>query len=80
VITDFCVLRPNPKTLELELTAIYPGVTVEAARAATGWPLRVARALEVVPPPTARELEVLRDLYVRTEAAHQSPVRIKLPS
>ncbi len=80
VITDFGVLRPHPATEELELTALYPGVSLEAARAASGWPLRVAKALEVVPPPDPRELEVLRDLHARTEAAHALPVRIKLPS
>jgi glutaconate CoA-transferase subunit B len=80
VITDFGVLRPNPSSLELELTALYADVSVEAARAATGWPLRVSRALAVVPPPEHRELEVLRDLQARTEAAHTASVRIKLPS
>jgi glutaconate CoA-transferase, subunit B len=80
VITDLGVLRPNSSTSELELVALYPGVTVEAARAATGWPLQVAQALEVVPPPEPRELEVLRDLHARTEAAHTAAVHIKLPS
>jgi glutaconate CoA-transferase subunit B len=80
VITDFGVLRPDPKTLELELTALYPGVTVEAARASTGWPLEVAQTLEVVSPPEPGELEVLRNLHARTEAAHAASVRIKLPS
>ncbi|HEY1873305.1 MAG TPA: CoA-transferase [Steroidobacteraceae bacterium] len=80
VITDFGVLRPNPRTLELELAALYPDVSVEAARAGTGWPLRVSQALAVVPPPERRELEVLRDLHARTEAAHTASVRIRLPS
>jgi len=40
----------------------------------------VAQTLEVVPAPEARELEVLRDLHARTEAAHAASVRIKLPS
>jgi glutaconate CoA-transferase, subunit B len=80
VITDFGVLRPKPQTLELELAALYPGVSVEAARAATGWPLRVAQPLELVPPPHPGELEVLRDLQARTEAAHAASVHIKLPS
>ena len=80
VITDFGVLRPNPRTLELELTGLYPAVSVEAARASTGWPLKVAQTLEVLSPPEARELEVLRDLHARTEAAHAASVRIKLPS
>jgi len=80
VITDFGVLRPNAASEELELTALYPGVTVESARAATGWPLSVARTLELVPPPEPRELTVLRDLHARTQAAHARPIHIELPS
>jgi glutaconate CoA-transferase subunit B len=80
VITDFGVLRPNPRTMELELAELYAGVSVEDARAATGWPLRVSAALTAVPPPDPRELEVLRDLHARTEAAHNAAVHIKLPS
>ncbi|HTL20361.1 MAG TPA: CoA-transferase [Steroidobacteraceae bacterium] len=80
VITDFGVLRPNAASEELELTALYPGVTVESARAATGWPLSVARTLELVPPPEPRELTVLRDLHARTQAAHVRPIHIELPS
>ena len=80
VITDYGVLRPNGATEELELAALYPGVSVEAARAATGWPLQVAKTLEVIAPPEPRELEVLRDLHARTAAAHALPVHIKLPS
>ena len=80
VITDYGVLRPNGATEELELAALYPGVSVEAARAATGWPLQVAKTLAVIAPPEPRELEVLRDLHARTEAAHAQPVHIKLPS
>jgi glutaconate CoA-transferase subunit B len=80
VITDFGVLRPNAASEELELTALYPGVTVESARAATGWPLSVARTLEVVSPPEPRELAVLRDLHARTQAAHVRPIHIELPS
>jgi glutaconate CoA-transferase subunit B len=80
VITDLGVLRPHPETDELELTALYPGVTVEAMREATGWPLRVAGEVEVLAPPDAQALEKLRDLHARTRAAHGSRVRIRLPS
>ena len=71
VITDLGVLRPHPETRELALTALHPGVTVEAAREATGWPLWVADEPERTDPPTARELEVLRDRRARTEAARK---------
>jgi glutaconate CoA-transferase subunit B len=70
VITDLGVLTPDPETFEFTLSALHPGVTVEQARAATGWDLRVAERLEQTPAPTERELAVLRDLYARTEAAH----------
>jgi glutaconate CoA-transferase subunit B len=80
VITDFGILRPHPETEELELTALYPGVTIEAARQATGWPLQVAGVPETLPPPAAADLKVLRELQAATERAHRSPVRIALPA
>ena len=79
VITDFGILRPHRERQELELAAIYPGVTPEAARAGCGWPLAVAADLAVLPPPEAAELHVLRELHARTEEAHARPVRIPLP-
>jgi glutaconate CoA-transferase, subunit B len=80
VITDYGVLQPHPQTQELQLTALYPGVTVEEVRTATGWPLQIAAALEIVPAPEPGELESLRSLEARTRAAHASPVRITLPT
>ena len=71
VITDLGVLRPDPETRELTLTALHPGVSVEAAKEATGWELKVAEDPGRTDPPTAEELEVLRDLRARTEAARK---------
>jgi glutaconate CoA-transferase subunit B len=79
VITDFGVLRPHPETEELELTAVYPGVSAEAARKATGWPLKVAASLEELPPPRAADLAVLRQMQADTERAHSAQIRIRLP-
>jgi glutaconate CoA-transferase subunit B len=62
VITDLGVLEPDPDTCELTLTQLHPGSTVEAALAATGWPLRVAADLRRTPAPTPQELTVLREL------------------
>ena len=78
VITDFGVLRPNADTRELELSALYPGVSVEAARAATGWPLKVAAQLEIVAEPDAAHLHALRELEARSQQAHARPVRIRI--
>ena len=70
VITDLGVLKPDARTQELTLTARYENTSVELIKAATGWPLAVAANVDVVPPPTAIELEVLRDLNERTRRAH----------
>ena len=76
VITDFGVLTPAPPSNELTLTALFPGASVEEARAAIGWELAVADALETLAAPTAHELSVLRALNARTEAAHRRPVEL----
>ena len=60
VITDLGVLEPDPRTCELVLTSLHPGVEVDAVRAATGWKLRVADTLRVGEPPTEPELAALR--------------------
>lgn len=80
VITDFGVLRPDPDTDELTLNALYPGITVEAARAATGWPLKVAAPLETLPAPDPAELRALRALEASTRETQARPVRITLPA
>ena len=80
VITDFGILQPHAESEELELAALYPGVTVEAVRAATGWPLRVAARVEQLPPPHSSDLQVLRQMQAATERAHTAPVRIRLPT
>jgi glutaconate CoA-transferase subunit B len=70
VITDLGVLTPDPQTRELTLTALHPGITVDQARAATGWDLKVASSLAKTNAPNAKELEALRDLQARTAKAH----------
>jgi glutaconate CoA-transferase subunit B len=65
VITDLGVLEPDPATKELALTQVHDGVEVDQARAATGWELRVADAVAVTEPPTAEELDALRELTAR---------------
>ena len=70
VITDMGVLTPDPVTRELTLTALHPRVSVEQAKANTGWDLKVAPRLPVTKAPTAAELATLRDLQQRTARAH----------
>jgi glutaconate CoA-transferase subunit B len=68
VITDHGVLEPDPETKELTMTRLHPGVTLEQAIAATGWPLKVAEHLEAVPAPTELELTALQRLRNRETA------------
>ena len=62
VVTDLGLLQPQAATGELELTHVHPGVTVEQARAATGWDLAVAAEVATTQPPTPVELSELRKL------------------
>jgi glutaconate CoA-transferase subunit B len=71
VITDLGILRPDPDTHELTLTAVHPGVDVDRVRNETGWDLRVVEKVEVTEPPTTDELVVLRALKQRTYEAHR---------
>jgi glutaconate CoA-transferase subunit B len=61
VITDLGVLEPNQQG-ELVLTALHPGVAVDTATRATGWPLKAADPLGETAPPTTDELTALRAL------------------
>jgi glutaconate CoA-transferase subunit B len=70
VITDLCVLEPDPVTREMIVTTIHPGVERAQIEAATGWPIRFAPQVTTTPLPTEKEIQVLRDLVRRTAEAH----------
>jgi len=63
VVTDLGILEPRDG--ELTLTRVHPGVTVDDAREATGWELRVADDVGETEPPSDRELTALRELKAR---------------
>ena len=67
VVTDLGILEPVDG--ELTLVAVHPGADADAARAATGWELRVADDLRETEPPTAAELHALRALRTKGAAA-----------
>jgi glutaconate CoA-transferase subunit B len=69
VITDLGILEPDPETCELVLTSLHPGATVDQAREATGWPLRVREPLAITEPPSVTELDVLRALQAGGDKA-----------
>jgi glutaconate CoA-transferase subunit B len=62
VVSDLGVLEPDPDTKELTLNELHPGATVDQAREATGWELRLADDVRIGEAPTAEELAALRSL------------------
>jgi glutaconate CoA-transferase subunit B len=72
VVTDLCLMEPDPSSKELTVTQLHPGITREQVSKATGWEIRFAGALKETPAPTSSELEALRDLERRTKLAHGS--------
>jgi len=71
VITDLGILRPDPEIREITLVALHPDATVEEAKEATGWDLKVAEQPDTTDSPTEEELRILRDLKARTEASRK---------
>ncbi len=70
VVTDLCLMEPDPRSKELTVTQLHPGITKDQVAKATGWEIRVAPEFRETPPPTTRELEALRELERRTKLAH----------
>jgi len=62
IITDLGVLEANAESGEMELAALYPSVTLDAMRAAVGWPLVARATIAALAAPAARELTLLRDV------------------
>ncbi|MGQ0568042.1 MAG: CoA-transferase subunit beta [Armatimonadota bacterium] len=72
VVTDLCLMRPDPETKEFVVTSVHPGVRGEDIVDRTGWLVRFAASVEETPPPHERELAVLRDLVARSAPAAAS--------
>src|SRR5215467_11990112 len=45
VVTDLCIMQPDPQTKELTVTSIHPGVSREKIAENTGWAVKFAAAL-----------------------------------
>jgi glutaconate CoA-transferase, subunit B len=70
LVTDLCVMTPDPANNEFIVTSIHPGVTRERIQQNTGWQVRFADHVAETPAPAAAELQVLRELNARTARAH----------
>lgn len=73
VITDFGVLKPLPSQ-ELAVAGLFDGVDFGQAKKLLGWDLQHHARIDTLEPPSAHELNVLRALLQRTQAAHQTRV------
>ena len=62
VITDLGILEPNPLTLELTMTHLYPGVSKEQVIENTGWDLKFSDAIKITEKPQPIELIKIRKL------------------
>jgi len=62
VITDRGVLVASERDGEMELAALYPGMTTEDVTSRVGWPLRVRERLATVAPPSDEEIRLLREV------------------
>ena len=60
VITTMGILKFDSKTKEMMLVSVHPGVSADAVRANTGWPLKVDGELDQTPEPTEEELAMLK--------------------
>lgn len=69
VITDLCILEPDPVTKELVVASLHEGVSRDQVVDATGWPVRFAADLAVTALPTEQELRALRALRAASEEA-----------
>ena len=70
LITDLCVFEPDAETKEMTVVSLHPGVTRAQVVENCEWNPAFAANVVETPAPTARELEVLRDIQARTKAAH----------
>jgi glutaconate CoA-transferase, subunit B len=70
LVTDLCIMRPDPSTKEFVVVSLHAGVTREKVRENTGWEVKFAETLGYTTPPSEIELGALRDLNARTAQAH----------
>jgi glutaconate CoA-transferase subunit B len=70
LMTDLAVFEPEPGSNEMIVTSIHPGVSRAQIAESSAWPVRYAATVNETPPPTAHELQALRELHARTKRAH----------
>lgn len=67
VITDKALFNFANEEHEMQLTSLYPGVTLEQVRSEMGWQVPLAHTLTETTPPTSDELQLIRSGLTATE-------------
>jgi len=62
VVTTLGILGFDPESKRMRIEALHPGVSLDAVRENTGFPLEQAASVTLTEPPSADELEQLRAL------------------
>jgi glutaconate CoA-transferase subunit B len=62
IISNMAIFRFDETSKEAYLDSVHPGVTVEDVRKEVSWDLKVSPDLKITPPPTEREVEIIRIL------------------
>ncbi|MPM45963.1 3-oxoadipate CoA-transferase subunit B [bioreactor metagenome] len=62
IVTTLGIMRPDPVTKEFFLDAYFAYSSVEEIKEQTGWDLKVSPTVSIVPEPTERELQILREV------------------
>jgi len=62
MITDVALLNFDNPEREMQVSELYPGVTLAAVQAEVGWPLRQAETIQVTPAPSPAELRLIREV------------------
>jgi len=70
LVSDLCIMAPEPETNEFVVTQLHPGISRERVRESTGWPVRFADKVTETEPPAESDLLALRELQARTARAH----------
>jgi glutaconate CoA-transferase subunit B len=63
LVTDLCIMRPEPESNEMVVTSLHPGTTRAQVRENTGWAVQFSPAVSETPSPSPDELAALRALF-----------------
>jgi glutaconate CoA-transferase subunit B len=61
VITDLAVMGFHVQSKRMQVESLHPGVTLARVQDQTGFELLQAEGVVETPPPTSRELRILRE-------------------